>query len=63
VRPFKIPGGTKGAIAISIAPCALLVLAAVLNRHEQVGSISAAMLAGGIAICGVVVYPLVKQLL
>jgi amino acid transporter len=62
VRPFKIPGGTAGAIAISIAPCALLVLAAVLNGHEQVGSISAAMLAAGVAICGVVVYPLAKKL-
>jgi amino acid transporter len=62
VRPFKIPGGTKGAIAISIAPCALLVLAAVLNRHEQVGSISAAMLAGGVALCGLAVYPLAKKL-
>jgi amino acid transporter len=62
VRPFKIPGGTAGAIAISIAPCALLVLAAVLNRHERVGSISAAMLAAGVAICGVAVYPLTRKL-
>jgi amino acid transporter len=62
VRPFKIPGGIRGAIAISVAPCVLLVLAAVLNRHEQVGSISAAMLAVGVAICGLVVYPLAKKL-
>jgi amino acid transporter len=61
VRPFKIPGGTLGAIAISIAPCGLLILAAVLNRHEQVGSISAAMLAVGVAVCGVAVYPLAKK--
>jgi amino acid transporter len=62
VRPFKIAGGTRGAIAISIAPCALLVLAAVLNRHEHVGSISAAMLAIAVAICGLIVYPLAKKL-
>jgi amino acid transporter len=62
VRPFKIPGGTKGAIAIAVAPCVLLLLAAVLNRHEQVGSISAALLATGVAICGVAVYPLIKKL-
>jgi len=61
VRPFRIPGGTAGAIAISVAPCALLVAAAVLNRHEQVGSVSAAMLAAGVAICGLVVYPLVRR--
>jgi amino acid transporter len=62
VRPFKIPGGTEGAIAISVAPCGLLVVAAVLNRHEKVGSISAAMLAVGVAICGLIVYPLAKKL-
>jgi amino acid transporter len=62
VRPFKIPGGTSGALAISVAPCGLLVLAAVLNRHEQVGSISAAMLAVSVAICGLFIYPLAKKL-
>ncbi len=62
VRPFRIPGGTAGAILTAAGPCILLVLAAVLNRHEQVGSISAAALSIGIAICGVAVYPLVRKL-
>lgn len=62
VRPFRIPGGTAGAISIAVTPCALLVLAAVLNRHEQIGSHSAAMLAMAVAVCGLAVYPLAKRL-
>ena len=61
VRPFKVPGGTLGAIAIAAGPCLLLVFAAVLNRHERIGEISAAGLAVGVAICGPVVYPLAKR--
>jgi amino acid transporter len=60
-RPFRIPGGTIGAICIAVCPCLLLVLAAALNRHEKIGSIGAATLAVGVAICGVVAYPLVKK--
>jgi len=61
-RPFRIPGGIIGAVLIAAGPCILLVLAAVLNRHEKIGSIGAATLAVGVAICGVVVYPLAKKL-
>jgi amino acid transporter len=60
-RPFQIPGGTLGAIAISIAPCLLLVVAAVLNRNEKIGSISAAGLSLMVAICGLAIYPLAKK--
>lgn len=62
VRPFRIPGGTRGAVLIVASPCLLLVVAAVLNRNEQIGSISAAMLASVVAICGVFVYPLAKKI-
>jgi amino acid transporter len=61
-RPFRIPGGTLGVAAISAAPCLLLVLAAVLNRHEQIGSIAAATLAVVVVICGLVIYLLVKKI-
>jgi amino acid transporter len=61
-RPFRIPGGTLGAIAIAAGPCILLVLAAALNRNEKIGSIGAATLAVGITICGVVIYPLARKL-
>jgi amino acid transporter len=61
MRPFRIPGGVTAAIVISAAPCFLLILAAVLNRHEQIGNISAAMLATVVAIFGLAVYPLAKK--
>jgi len=62
IRPFKIPGGTPAAIAIAVVPCALLLMAAALNRHEQVGQISAALLATIVAMCGILIYPLIKKL-
>ncbi|MGB8131084.1 MAG: APC family permease, partial [Candidatus Angelobacter sp.] len=35
VRPFKVPGGLFGAIAIGIGPTALLLIALIKNRGEQ----------------------------
>lgn len=61
-RPFRIPGGTFGAMVISAAPCLLLLLAAGINRHEKIGSISAAALSIIVAICGLLIYPLAKKL-
>ncbi len=61
-RPFKIPGGMAGTIVTAALPCLLLVFAAIMNRHEQVGPIGAATLAAGVAICGVIVYPVVKTI-
>jgi amino acid transporter len=44
-RPFRVPGGMPGAIALGIGPTALLVIALVKNRSEhldlwRVGSVS-----------------------
>jgi amino acid transporter len=61
VRPFRIPGGTAGAVAIATGPCILLVLAAVMNRHEKIGEIGAAALAAAVALCGVALYPLARK--
>ncbi|HVO98561.1 MAG TPA: APC family permease [Bryobacteraceae bacterium] len=62
VRPFRIPGGPAGAVAMAVMPCVLLLVAAVMNRHEQIGSISAAALAGIVALCGIAVYPWAKRM-
>ena len=45
VRPFRVPGGVAGAIALSIGPTALLVIALIKNRGEhldlwRLGSVS-----------------------
>jgi amino acid transporter len=47
-RPFRVPGGLAGAIAIGLPPLALMVAAVVRNRSELVGATNE--LAIGIAI-------------
>ena len=59
-RPFKIPGGTVGAIALGIGPAGMLIAAFIENRHEQVGGISAVRLALGLMLAGVVAYFVLK---
>ncbi len=34
-RPFRVPGGMAGAIAVGVGPTALLVIALIRNRGEQ----------------------------
>jgi amino acid transporter len=35
LRPFRVPGGLFGAVALGIGPTALLVIALIKNRSEQ----------------------------
>src|SRR5262249_35813871 len=34
-RPFRVPGGLAGAIALGLGPTALLVISVIRNRNEQ----------------------------
>ena len=52
-RPFRVPGGTAGAVVIGLPPLALMVIAVVRNRQEFVGDtnglvIGIAIIAGGV---------------
>lgn len=54
-RPYRVPGGLWGAIAIGIPPLIMVILSLVRSRSEEVGAtnelmIAAAIMAGGIAI-------------
>ena len=54
-RPFRVPGGIAGAVAIGIPPLALMIAAVVRNRTELVGStnelvIGIAVIAAGVAL-------------
>jgi amino acid transporter len=40
-RPFRIPGGTVGAVLIGVAPALLIVAALLRNRSERMGSVIA----------------------
>jgi len=55
-RPYRVPGGMAGAIAVSIPPAALMVLTAVRNRVEPVGPINALQFGGILMALGVVAY-------
>jgi amino acid transporter len=55
-RPFVVPGGLIGTIFVGIGPAALLIVAAVKCRGEQVGPISALALGLAIVAAGVLVY-------
>ena len=54
-RPFRVPGGIAGAVAIGIPPLALMIAAVARNRTELVGStnelvIGIAVIAAGVAL-------------
>src|SRR6266852_8910439 len=54
-RPFRVPGGMAGAVAIGVPPLALMIAALARNRTELVGStnelaIGIAVIAAGVAL-------------
>jgi amino acid transporter len=62
VRPFKVPGGTPGAIAIAIFPAALIAFALYDARTEKVAGIPALLFALIVAITGPAIYLLARGL-
>ncbi len=55
-RPYEVPGGMFGAVAIGVPPLALLVLTAARNKIEPVGPINALELGALLVIAGFGVY-------
>jgi Ni/Fe-hydrogenase subunit HybB-like protein len=55
-RPYRVPGGLAGAIALGAVPLALLIVAVVRNRSEAIGTISALDIAGVLIAAGVLAY-------
>jgi len=55
-RPYRVPGGVAGAVAIGIPPLALMVLAFVRDHSERVGNFSELTIGLGILALGVVLY-------
>jgi amino acid transporter len=54
-RPYRVPGGLFGAIAVGLPPLALLVLTVIRNEAEPIGPINAlefgALLIGAGVVC------------
>ncbi len=61
-RPYRVPGGLGGAIAIGLPPLALLILAVLRNNAEPVGPINALQLGCLIVLAGVGCYFVAERL-
>jgi amino acid transporter len=61
-RPYRVPGGLSGAIAIGLPPLALLILAVVRNNAEPVGPINALQLGCLIVLAGVACFFVAERL-
>jgi amino acid transporter len=55
-RPFRVPGGLPGAIAIGVGPTLLIALALWSARRETVAGMNALIFASSIALAGALIY-------
>ena len=55
-RPFRVPGGMAGAVAIGVPPLALMIAAIARNRAELVGSTNELVIGIGIIAAGAALY-------
>jgi hypothetical protein len=62
IRPFKVPGGFWGTIAIGVGPTLLIGFALWAARGERVAGLPALAFAGIVAAAGPLVYLAVRTL-
>ena len=55
-RPFRVPGGMAGAVAIGVPPLALMGVAFARNRSELIGSTNELAIGIGVVAAGVALY-------
>jgi amino acid transporter len=55
-RPFRIPGGTAGAVLVGVGPAALIAFALYAARDERILHLNALLFAALVAAAGVIVY-------
>ncbi len=61
-RPFKVPGGVWGTVAMGVGPAGLIVFALWAARGERVAGLPALGFAGIVAVAGPVVYVVAKAM-
>ena len=59
-RPFRVPGGMVGAIALGISPAVLITFALWAARDEQVLGLNALLFAAMVAIAGAIMYTITE---
>jgi len=62
VRPYRVPGGTIGAILIGLPPFALIVTALVRNSQESVGSTNELVVGASVVVLGFAMYFLTRAI-
>jgi amino acid transporter len=60
-RPFRVPGGTYGAVALGLGPVALLAAALVKNANEQVLGMNALVFGLGVSGLGWLAYAATRK--
>jgi amino acid transporter len=60
-RPFRVPGGVAGAVALGVGPTALLLVALVKNAGERIMGMNALVFGLGVIALGCVAYPLARR--
>ena len=60
-RPFRVPGGFPGAVAIGLGPCALILFALLAARGERIAGIPALAFALLVAAAGPMLYGLARR--
>ena len=55
-RPFRVPGGTLGAVAVGVPPLLLMGFAISHSQHEQIFGVSSFWVAIALIVAGVVAY-------
>jgi amino acid transporter len=61
-RPFRVPGGMTGAVAVGVPPLALIILAFARNRTERIGSTNELVIGVAVIAVGVALYFLSRAL-
>jgi amino acid transporter len=61
-RPFRVPGGTAGAVMIGLPPLALMIAAVARNRTELVGTTNELVIGIGVVVAGALLYFLSEAL-
>jgi amino acid transporter len=59
-RPFRVPGGFVGAVAVGVFPVSLLVLSVIRSQQEQIFGMNAFWLGAAIIVLGLAAYPLTR---
>jgi amino acid transporter len=55
-RPYRVPGGTAGAVALGVPPLVLVIVAVVRNRATLIGDTNEMVIAAVVAGAGVALY-------